>query len=102
MREAYQRLKLNANESVNYSDVLEYLAFSSFKRGNTHLALNLTNELLQVTPTHKRALGNKAYYEEELENIDDSELNKDEKILDLSFIDKQVQVYKVDVTIFSV
>ena len=31
-------------------------------------ALKLTEELLELLPTHKRALGNKAYYEEALRN----------------------------------
>lgn len=34
--------------------------------GNIPLALDLTNKLLEILPTHPRALGNKVYYEEEL------------------------------------
>lgn len=34
--------------------------------GNIPLALDLTNKLLEILPTHPRALGNKVYYEDEL------------------------------------
>lgn len=90
MREANARLERNANETIDQSDILEYLAFSSFKQGNIHLALDLTNKLLDIIPTHGRALGNKAYYEDELEKIDKTKLKGDEEISDLSFIEKQV------------
>ncbi|XP_018564257.1 prolyl 4-hydroxylase subunit alpha-1 [Anoplophora glabripennis] len=67
MREADARLKREANETVDRSDILEYLAFSTYKQGNIPLALDLTNKLLEILPTHQRALGNKVYYEEEME-----------------------------------
>ncbi|KAJ8914268.1 hypothetical protein NQ315_011000 [Exocentrus adspersus] len=35
--------------------------------GDIPLALDLTNKLLEIIPTHQRALGNKVYYEGELE-----------------------------------
>lgn len=34
--------------------------------GNIPLALDLTNKLLEIFPTHPRAVGNKVYYEDEL------------------------------------
>lgn len=67
MREADARLKREANVTVDKSDILEYLAFSTYKQGNIHLALDLTNKLLEILPSHSRALGNKVYYEEELQ-----------------------------------
>lgn len=33
------------------------------------LALDLTNKLLELTPTHTRALGNRQYYQDQLKNI---------------------------------
>jgi len=36
--------------------------------GNVHRALKLTNELLEIVPTHQRALGNKVYYLQDIDN----------------------------------
>ncbi|KRT80516.1 hypothetical protein AMK59_8778 [Oryctes borbonicus] len=66
MTEADDRLKREVNRTVDRSDILEYLAFSTFKLGNTVLALDLTNKLLELIPSHSRALGNKIYYEDEI------------------------------------
>ncbi|XP_074029071.1 prolyl 4-hydroxylase subunit alpha-1 isoform X1 [Leptinotarsa decemlineata] len=76
MREAEARLKREANETVDRSDILEYLAFSTYKQGKIPLALDLTNKLLEILPTHTRALGNKMYYEEEIEKSIESERKK--------------------------
>jgi hypothetical protein len=35
--------------------------------GNVHRALKLTNELLEIVPSHQRALGNKVYYLQDIE-----------------------------------
>ncbi|CAG9839196.1 unnamed protein product [Diabrotica balteata] len=67
MTEANERLRKEANQTIHQSDILEYLAFSTYKQGNIHLALDLTNKLLEIVPTHPRALGNKVYYEDELQ-----------------------------------
>lgn len=41
--------------------------------GNIRTALDMTNELLQLSPNHERAVGNKIYYERELaRNSDES------------------------------
>ncbi|XP_060526427.1 prolyl 4-hydroxylase subunit alpha-1 isoform X2 [Cylas formicarius] len=66
MEEAEARLGSEANETVDQSDILEYLAFSTYKQGDIPLALDLTNKLLELVPSHPRALGNKVYYEDEL------------------------------------
>lgn len=42
------------------------------------LALDLTNKLLEIIPTHQRALGNKVYYEEELEKYSNKKKGDDE------------------------
>lgn len=67
MREAMDRLSQEVNRTTTKADVLEYLAFSTFKQGNVHTALLMTNELLELVPDHERAVGNKVYYEKELE-----------------------------------
>lgn len=67
MREADSRLKRETNVTVDRSDILEYLAFSTYKQGNLALALDLTNKLLEIFPAHPRAVGNKEYYEDELQ-----------------------------------
>ncbi|KAG5881350.1 hypothetical protein JTB14_020600 [Gonioctena quinquepunctata] len=76
MREAESRLKREANETVDRSDILEYLAFSTYKQGNIPLALDLTNKLLEILPTHARALGNKVYYEEEIGKVAETQRKK--------------------------
>ncbi|KAK9871119.1 hypothetical protein WA026_011403 [Henosepilachna vigintioctopunctata] len=67
MREADLRLNQESNDTIDRSEILEYLAFSTYKEGNIPLALDLTNKLLEIIPSHPRALGNKVYYEDELE-----------------------------------
>ncbi|KAI4458943.1 prolyl 4-hydroxylase alpha subunit [Holotrichia oblita] len=66
MMEADKRLKLEVNQTVERSKILEYLAFSTFKLGDVRLALDLTNKLLELVPTHEKALNNKVYYEVEI------------------------------------
>jgi len=68
MTEALERYEEEYNKTVAKSDILEYLAFSTYKQGNVHRALKLTNELLEIVPTHQRALGNKVYYLQDIEN----------------------------------
>ncbi|KAK9754312.1 2OG-Fe(II) oxygenase superfamily [Popillia japonica] len=82
MMEADERLKREVNQSVARSEILEYLAVSTFQLGTTsldvsdyilcvyhkilghvELALHLTNKLLELIPTHEKAIGNKVYYE---------------------------------------
>lgn len=40
------------------------------------LALDLTNKLLELTPTHTRALGNRQYYQDQLKEIKHQEVVK--------------------------
>ncbi|XP_049537788.1 prolyl 4-hydroxylase subunit alpha-1 isoform X2 [Anopheles darlingi] len=67
MREAMDRLTHEVNRTAMKEDVLEYLAFSTFKQGNIQTALSMTEELLELVPDHERAVSNKAYYVKELE-----------------------------------
>lgn len=68
MQEAMDRLQEEQNRTTTSKpDILEYLAFSTYMQGNVARALSMTNELLELVPTHQRALGNRAYYQEEIE-----------------------------------
>ena len=67
MEEAIDRLGKDINRtSTTKADILEYLAFSTFKQGRVQAALTMTDELLLLSPGHERALGNKYFYEKEL------------------------------------
>lgn len=55
MNEALNRI--NNHSQLTRADVLEYLAFSTFKQGNVREALDMTNELLALAPDHQRARG---------------------------------------------
>lgn len=57
---------LNNDSRIPRSDMLEYLAFSTFKQGDVERALEMTYELLELAPNHSRARGNVAYYQREL------------------------------------
>lgn len=69
MTEAINRL--NNDSRLPRSELLEYLAFSTFKEGDVKAALKMTNELLDMAPDHKRAQGNKYYYEKELAKVNE-------------------------------
>ncbi|XP_015115772.1 prolyl 4-hydroxylase subunit alpha-1 [Diachasma alloeum] len=67
MQEAMNRLQDEQNRTTTTKpDILEYLAFSTYMQGNVARALSMTNELLELVPSHQRALGNRAYYQEEI------------------------------------
>ncbi|XP_063988098.1 prolyl 4-hydroxylase subunit alpha-1 [Diachasmimorpha longicaudata] len=67
MQEAMNRLQDEHNRTTTTKpDILEYLAFSTYMQGNVARALSMTNELLELVPSHQRALGNRAYYQEEI------------------------------------
>lgn len=45
------------------------MLFCFYRRpGNVARALSMTNELLELVPTHERALGNRAYYQKEIQS----------------------------------
>lgn len=66
MREALNRID---NEQMNQLqtrvDILEHLAFSSYKLGYNKEALRYTMEILEIEPDHERALGNLQYFDSE-------------------------------------
>lgn len=47
---------------------LRIIIMSSLCVGNVARALSMTNELLELVPTHERALGNRAYYQKEIQS----------------------------------
>ena len=51
--------------------------------GNVHRALKLTNELLEIVPTHQRALGNKVYYLQDIENASKEQKRGDDGMEDV-------------------
>lgn len=77
MNEAMDRLDAEGEGSVARADILEYLAFSNYMQGHVRHALKLTNELLELRPTHQRAQGNKVYYEEALKTTGDGRRGED-------------------------
>ncbi|XP_003745760.1 prolyl 4-hydroxylase subunit alpha-1 [Galendromus occidentalis] len=67
MQEALERLNTTQyNPAEVEVDILEYLAFATFRLGNLRHALKLTDDLLSKRPDHPRASGNKRYYLSEL------------------------------------
>ncbi|XP_059478272.1 prolyl 4-hydroxylase subunit alpha-1 [Neocloeon triangulifer] len=66
MNEALDRLSEETNKTTTREDILEYLAFSTYMEGNVRAALRLTDELLEIVPSHQRAQGNKVYYQQAL------------------------------------
>ncbi|CAB3364018.1 Hypothetical predicted protein [Cloeon dipterum] len=69
MHEAMDRLQQETNKTTTREDILEYLAFSTYMQGNVKVALTLTNELLELVPSHQRAQGNKVYYENQIKSV---------------------------------
>lgn len=66
MSEALNRLEHEDKPTTSLFDILEYLAFATYKEGHIEKALQLTNRMLALQPDHQRALGNKAYYEKQI------------------------------------
>lgn len=53
----------NTYRAITQTDILEYLAFSTYQKGEISNALRLTEQLLQIEPDHPRAAGNVVHYE---------------------------------------
>ena len=61
MEEAWRAWRAETEErTAPLGDILEYLAFSTYRLGDIHRALRLTNQLLDEEPGHPRGVGNKA------------------------------------------
>lgn len=67
MEEALKQYnKQNDSEDVRLFDVYDHLAFSEYKRGNFRKALEYSNKMVEIDPTHERAQGNVEYFGEEV------------------------------------
>lgn len=89
MEEAINRLKNDSR--LPYSELLEYLAFSTFKEGDVKAALKMTNELLTMVPDHQRAQGNKYYYEKELAKVNEKSVLRGDDGSDDLPVDKSLE-----------
>ena len=93
MTEALSRQEAENNKTVEQTDILEYLAFSTYMQGNIRQALKLTDELLHEKPNHQRALGNKVYYEQALNTQETAKRGEDDDALQEEAVVKVSQVY---------
>lgn len=57
-----------AYRAVTQVDMMEYLAFSTYQKGEISSALSLTEQLLQMDPEHPRAAGNIVHYKQMVQN----------------------------------
>ncbi|CAG2121015.1 unnamed protein product, partial [Medioppia subpectinata] len=79
MQEALDRLEReDSSAHTSKVTILEYLAFSTYQRGNVRQALKLTHQLLELSPQHERAFGNVEYYQKELTQVKASKKKGDE------------------------
>ncbi|CEF59606.1 Prolyl 4-hydroxylase alpha-related protein PH4[alpha]EFB [Strongyloides ratti] len=76
MQEALMRLENETPRTVEYTDILEYLAFALFKQGNVKRALALTKKLASIETNHPRAIDNIKWYEDMLTLEDKKNLNE--------------------------
>jgi len=82
--------------TVDRADVLEYMAFSAYVRGNMRRALKITDQLLAINPDHPRAAGNRKYYEGALTSEGATERKKGEDGLGDADVNDQVTVAEED------
>ncbi|XP_055351631.1 prolyl 4-hydroxylase subunit alpha-1-like [Paramacrobiotus metropolitanus] len=68
MRTALHRMNeyFMINETFSRADVLEYLAFSSYLKGELNDAVRFTRDILDVQPSHERAQNNLWHYNQEM------------------------------------
>lgn len=61
MQEALERLNTTSqeNQEAVKADILDYLAYATFRLGNVRQAVMFTDELLKLRPSHTRANANK-------------------------------------------
>uniref|UniRef100_A0A0N4ZCK5 procollagen-proline 4-dioxygenase n=1 Tax=Parastrongyloides trichosuri TaxID=131310 RepID=A0A0N4ZCK5_PARTI len=76
MQEAMKRLENETPRTVDYTEILEYLAFALYKQGNVKRALALTKKLVSIDPNHPRAEGNLKWYEDMLTPADKIDLTE--------------------------
>ncbi|CAK9300112.1 unnamed protein product [Gordionus sp. m RMFG-2023] len=78
MEEALRKWNEEQDKTMEKEDILEYLSFSLYKQGDVIMALNKTDELLDLNPTHSKALENKQLYQKDLEELEKSGVKSEE------------------------
>ena len=86
MKEARERLAEESLKTADEAEILEYLAFSTFKQGNLEEALDLTYQLLEVNPQHPRAIGNRDYYLNQINSEAGKKRGDDGNVVTDSFV----------------
>uniref|UniRef100_A0A0N5C9F1 procollagen-proline 4-dioxygenase n=1 Tax=Strongyloides papillosus TaxID=174720 RepID=A0A0N5C9F1_STREA len=76
MQEALIRLENETPRTVEFTEILEYLAFALYKQGNVKRALAMTKKLAAIEPSHPRAVGNVKWYEDMLTDDDKKNVNE--------------------------
>uniref|UniRef100_A0AC35TZT5 Procollagen-proline 4-dioxygenase n=1 Tax=Rhabditophanes sp. KR3021 TaxID=114890 RepID=A0AC35TZT5_9BILA len=66
IQESMNRWENEATKTIEYTELLEYMAFSLYKQGNVKRALAMTKKLAALDPAHPRTKGNLKWYEEML------------------------------------
>lgn len=75
--EAMSRLEAEEPPSVARIDILDYLAYLNYEKGDIAKAIQLIEELLEIDPKHDVGLHNLKYYSQKLESKTGSgELNE--------------------------
>jgi len=78
MQQALSQWNEEHTKTIDKATLLDYLSFSASMQGNTRAALNYTIEWLTLEPGHQRALNNKKYYEQVLEEAEAERRKGDE------------------------
>lgn len=66
-------------EYSQVNELIDYMAFSTYQKGNLELAIEFTEELLERDPHNERALENLEFYREELERQNETEGSSTDK-----------------------
>lgn len=72
------------------SDILEYLAFSTYQKGELQSAIRLTEDLLKIHPDHPRAGGNIVHYK----RLIDEKKGEDGGLSDKVLLSIYVNIYR--------
>ncbi|KAK3524516.1 hypothetical protein QTP70_029833 [Hemibagrus guttatus] len=79
MQQALQQMEAGEDTKTSKSDILDYLSYSVYQMGDVPRAIELTQHLVAIDPSHQRALGNLRYFEQTLSReLKDLDLTKKE------------------------
>ncbi|TTU76950.1 Prolyl 4-hydroxylase subunit alpha-2 [Bagarius yarrelli] len=68
IQQALRQTDAGENTKTSTSDILDYLSYSVYQMGDVPRAVKLTQRLVTIDPSHKRALENLRYFEQILSN----------------------------------